>query len=293
MISVISESTSATRKADENCKKIIRDILDHGSTDINPRPKYADGTPAHTISINGVLQTYDITKGEFPLISLRSIAVKKAIGEILWIYQDQSNDLNVLRDKYGVTWWDEWDIGDRTIGQCYGKTVKDHNLINKLLNEIKVNPDGRRHILSLWQDEDFKQPHGLKPCACFSKYDVRHEKDGDYLDAFMFLRSSDYLTAGAINQVQYIALMLMICRDTGLKPGVFRNYIDNCQIYDRHIDNAKIMLERDSVDANPILVLNPTKKDFYSFTLEDFKIIDYPREEINAKNQQLHFELGI
>lgn len=282
---------SATEKADLECKRIITSILEDGSKDLNPRPKYEDGTPAHTYSINHVLQTFDLHKGEFPLLSLRNIAVKKAIGEILWIYQDQSNDLDLLKEKYGVTWWDSWDIGDRTIGQCYGKTVKDHNIIKGLIDQIKEDPDGRRHIINLWQTEDFIKPHGLKPCACFSEFNIRHEKDGNYIDGFMLLRSSDYLTAGAINQVQYIALLTMLANSLGYKVGKFSNMIVNCQIYDRHVENAHIMLERESVPANPHFDL--PVKDFFDYTLDDFKIVDYPRDEINKVNPQLKFPLGI
>lgn len=286
---------SATVKADKQCKEIIRRILsDEASIDINPRPHYADGTPAHTRSINHVLQTFDLSKGEFPLLSLRPIAVKSAIGEILWIYQDQSNNLDLLKEKYGVTWWDDWDLGDRTIGACYGETVRRHHLLDNVLENIKKDPDSRRHIINLWQTDDFKEPHGLKPCALYSQYIVRHtEKNGDYLDGFMMLRSSDYLTAGCINQVQYIALLMMIARHTGYKVGKFSCMIVNCQIYDRHIENAKIMLGRESVPGNPRLELNPEKTNFYDITLDDFKVVDYPREEIKKKNPQLKFELGI
>ena len=107
-------------KGDYYTKEILQRILDEGCLDVNPRPHYADGTPAHTLSFNHGMCTYDLTKNESPLITLRPIAIKSAVGELLWIYQDASNDLNLLRDKYGVTWWDEWDIGDRTIGTVYG-----------------------------------------------------------------------------------------------------------------------------------------------------------------------------
>ena len=116
-------------KGDKYTKQIFRKILKEGCLDKNPRNHYADGTTSHTISINHGMCTYDLTKGESPLITLRPIAVKSSIGELLWIYQDESNDLNLLRDKYGVTWWDEWDIGNRTIGAVYGETVRRHNLV--------------------------------------------------------------------------------------------------------------------------------------------------------------------
>ena len=86
-------------KGDIYTKEILQRILDEGCMDVNPRPHYEDGTPAHTLSVNHGMCTYDLTKGESPLITLRPIAVKSSIGELLWIYQDESNDLNVLRDK--------------------------------------------------------------------------------------------------------------------------------------------------------------------------------------------------
>ena len=111
-------------KGDIYAKELLRRILSEGCLDQYPSSTYADGAPAHTYSINHGMMTYDLTKGEMPLMTLRPIAIKSAIGELLWIYQDQSNDLNLLRDKYGITWWDEWDIGNHTIGAVYGETIR-------------------------------------------------------------------------------------------------------------------------------------------------------------------------
>ena len=83
-------------KGDYYTKEIIKRILEEGTLDKNPRPHYKDGTPAHTLSVNHGMCTYDISKGESPLITLRPVAIKSAIGEILWIYRDQSNDLDVF-----------------------------------------------------------------------------------------------------------------------------------------------------------------------------------------------------
>ena len=271
-------------KADEYMIETIKHILNDGYKDANPRPHYEDGTPAHTLSVNGVVHTYDISKNEFPITTLRSIYFKKAIGEILWIYQDESNNLNLLRDKYGVDWWDSWDIGDRTIGSCYGETVRKHNLVKPILDEIINDPYGRRHIINLWQKEDFKNPHGLKPCCYQTQFLVR----GEYIDMIMYQRSSDWLTAGNINQMQYVALMMMVARHCGYKPGVFTHFIANQQIYDRHVDNALEMLKREPIDCNPVLELNPDKKDFYSITVDDFVLKGY-----ESNKPQLKFELGI
>lgn len=281
-------------RADEMFKDIARRILEEGCMDINPRPRYADGTPAHTLSINHVMQSYDLSKGELPLITLRPIAIKSSIGELLWIYQDQSNSLDVLRDKYNVTWWDEWDIGDRTIGACYGETVRRHNLMNNLLNDIQNNPDGRRHIINMWQEDDFKDKHGLKPCAYQTVWNVRHGKDGkDYLDMCLFQRSSDYATAGTINQMQYVIFQMLVARHCGYEAGRFTWFVANIQIYDRHIEPIKEMLNRESVECSPRIEINPDKKNFYDITIDDVKITGYPREIIKEQNPQLKFDIGI
>ena len=271
-------------KADQYMKESITNILKNGYKDVNPRPHYEDGTPAHTLSVNHVIHQYDISKNEFPITTLRPIYFKKAIGEILWIYQDESNDLNLLKDKYRVTWWDEWDIGNRTIGCCYGETVRRHNLMRKLLEDIKNDPYGRRHIINLWQEDDFKKLHGLKPCCYQTKFNVR----GGYIDMVLYQRSADWLTAGNINQMQYVAFMMMVARHCGYKPGIFTHFIANQQIYDRHIDNAIEMLQRPPINCKPVLKLNKNKTNFYEFTVDDFILEDY-----QANEPQLKFELGI
>ena len=293
MGTILTYVTLPITKGDTYMKELINRVLDHGSKDINPRPKYKDGTPAHTISVNHVFHTYDISKGESPFITLRPIAIKSAIGELLWIYQDMSNDLDVLKNKYNVTWWDSWDIGDRTIGCCYGETVRRHKLLTNLLNGLITNPDGRRHIMELWQEDDFKNPHGLKPCCHETNFSVRHEQDGDYLDMILMIRSSDSLTALCINEMQYEVLLHLVARHCGFKVGVFSSIITNAQIYDRHIENAKEMLNRESISCSPKIWLNPDKKNFFDFTLDDIKLIDVPKDIIVERNPQLKFELGI
>lgn len=285
---------AAGTKGDKYTKEILQRILDEGCLDKNPRPSYSDGTPAHTLSVNHGMCTYDLSKGESPLITLRPIAVTKSIGELLWIYQDESNNLDVLRDKYGVTWWDDWDLGDRTIGACYGETVRRHKLVKDLIKGLKEDPDGRRHIISLWQVEDFKEKHGLKPCAFLTIWNVRHGKDKiDYLDMCLIQRSSDFLTAGCINQVQYVVFQHLIARHLGYTPGRFTWFYDNIQIYDRHIEQAKEMLKREPIDCSPKIVINPEKTDFYNMTPKDIKIEDYPLQKVKEKNPQMKFDLGI
>jgi len=285
-------------KGDYYTKIMLFDILENGCLDNNPRPHYEDGEPAHTLSLNNgrtitKLFTYDIAKGESPFITLRPIAVKSAVKELLWIYQDASNNLDRLAE-YGVTWWDEWDIGNRTIGPVYGETVNRYNLVERLLAELKKNPDGRRHIMCLWQEKEFTEPHGLKPCAYLTTFNIRHEWDGkDYLDMSLKQRSSDFCTAGCINQVQYLVLQCMVARDLGIEVGQFTWHYDNIQIYDRHIDQAIEMLNREPINCEPYIWINEEKNNFYDIKEEDIEVRGVPRQRIKEQNPQLKFPIGI
>lgn len=281
-------------KADRYLGHEICDILSEGYKDVNPRPKYADGTPAHTISINQVMRKYDLSKGEFPICTLRPMAWKTAIREIFAIYQKPTNDISEM-EKMNINWWKPWDIGDGTIGQRYGATVKRYDLVNKLIKDIETNPYGRRKIMSLWQETDLAETEGLAPCAFLTMWNVR----GEYLDMTLIQRSGDMLTAsgaGGMNEIQYAALLMMIARHTGYKAGVFCHFVQNEQIYDRHEEQAieifnrfkKLLVHEEDKIIRPELVLNPEKNNFYDFTIEDFTLLDY--EPIRP---QLKLDLGI
>lgn len=281
----------------------IRNILANGTKDENPRPKYEDGTPAYTYFVNHVVRTYNL-QTEFPICTLRPIAWKSAIKELLWIYQDQSNSLPLLKDKYNVNYWDAWESKDipGTIGVRYGATVRKHNLLNNLITDIKENPYGRRHIMSLWQEEDFKESDGLMPCAFLTIWNVR----GKYLDMCLIQRSGDMITAsgaGGVNEVQYACLQMMIAKATGYKAGKFTHFVANEQIYDRHVDAANELLIRakqqklDLSTSNghydyefePVKMnFNPKSDNFYDFSIEDFSLENY-----NPIKPQIKLELGI
>jgi thymidylate synthase len=285
-------------KADRYLVDDIHNILENGYKDENPRPKYEDGTPAHTISVNHVMRKYDLSKGEFPISTLRKQAWKTGIREIFTIYIKPTNVLSEMADMK-VTWWDPWDIGDGTIGQRYGATVKRYDLLNNLIADIKKDPYGRRKIMSLWQEADLRETPGLAPCAFLTIWNVR----GKYLDMVMVQRSGDMLTAsgaGGINEIQYAALLLMVSRATGYEAGVFTHFVANEQIYDRHIDNANELLRRadeagvmapvsSEGQKVPNLILNKEPGcDISSIAVEDFKMQNY-----EPMQPQLTFELGI
>lgn len=276
-------------KANQYMQELIPKILNEGYLDENPRPVYKDGTPAHTLSINHTFRAYDLSKNEFPICTLRPIAWKTGIKEIFTIYQKPTNKISEM-EQMGVNWWGDWDIGDGTIGQRYGATVKRYDLINNLIKDIQNDPYGRRKIMSLWQESDLRETTGLAPCAFLTIWNVR----GSYLDMVLVQRSGDMLTAsgpGGINEIQYAALLMMIARHCGCKPGVFSHFVANEQIYDRHYEQADIMMQRVkeiSDETQPILILNPEKNNFYDFTIDDFTMINY-----NPIKPQLKFDLGI
>ena len=277
-------------KADTIFKENIRKIMEEGVWSEQARPKYKDGRTANSKYITGAFMEFDLAKGEFPITTLRPIAIKSAIKEMLWIYQDQSNSLDLLEDKYNVHYWNDWEVGDsRTIGQRYGAVVKKHDIIHKILNQLEANPWNRRNIISLWDYEAFEETDGLLPCAFQTMLDVRRVDGEIYLDATLTQRSNDMLVAHHINAMQYVALQMMIAKHFGWKVGKFFYFINNLHIYDNQFEQAEELLRREPSDCKPHLVLNvPDGTNFFDIKPEDFELVDY-----DPVKPQLKFDLAI
>lgn len=259
-------------KADKYYIENLNKIVNEGTMDENPRPHYADGTPAHSKFIIGSYEEYDISKGEFPITTLRNTAIKTGIREVLWIYQKQSNLLSDAH-QMGIYWWDDWNIGDGTIGQRYGATIKRYNLMNQILDGLKNDPFSRRHIIDMYQYHDLEETKGLHPCAYKTTWSVR-KVDGDYyLDLTLDQRSNDYIMAGYINKIQYVALQMMVAGHVGYKVGVFRHFVQNLHVYDRHFSAVDEILNRTPIEKQPIIELKENKN-FYEYTIDDFSIKD-------------------
>lgn len=263
-------------KADKYLRETLLEILEEGCVDDNVRAKYTDGTPALSKFVTHKIFKYDLQKNEFPIPSLRPTAIKTGIKEILWIYQSQTSSLKEAR-LMGVNWWDEWNIGNDTIGERYGATVKKYDIIDTVLNDLETVKFSRRHIIDLYQYIDFKQSEGLYPCAFLSMFSVRGINEVNYVDLMLVLRSSDFVTAGFINQVQYTALLMMIVGHLNWATkekweiGKFTCVINNCHTYLRHIDSVGEILDRPSLGIQPTIKLKENKN-FYEYTVEDFKI---------------------
>ena len=274
-------------KADILFKENIRRIMEEGVWSEQARPKYKDGRTANSKYITGAFMEFDLAKGEFPITTLRPIAIKSAIKEMLWIYQDQSNSLELLNDKYQVHYWNDWEVGDT--GERYGAIVKKHDIINKILKQLEENPWNRRNIISLWDYQAFEESEGLLPCAFQTMFDVRRVDGEIYLDATLTQRSNDMLVAHHINAMQYVALQMMIAKHFGWKVGKFFYFINNLHIYDNQFEQAEELLRREPSDCQPRLVLNvPDGTNFFEIKAEDFVLEDY-----DPVKPQLKFDLAI
>ncbi|WP_336786889.1 thymidylate synthase [Paenibacillus sp. MMO-177] len=206
---------------------------------------------------------------EFPILTSKQVGFKTAVKEMLWIYQDQSNNVNFLREKYGVKVWNEWEGKDGTIGKAYGYQVKKFHLIDKLIHTLKRNPQDRGMVMSLWNNEDL--PHmNLRPCAFQTIWDV---EDG-FLNCQLVQRSADLGLGVPFNFTQYAVLVHMIAQVTGLKVGQLWHTMTNAHIYENHLEALNKQLENDCYPA-PKFEIDPDIKNFYDFTPESFKLIGY------------------
>ena len=254
----------------QNC----REILSHGvwDTDLPVRPRWEDGTPAHTIKKFGIINRYQLQE-EFPILTLRRTYWKSAVDELLWIWQKKSNNIHDLSSHI----WDQWADESGSIGKAYGYqlSVKHHypegdmDQVDRVLYDLKHNPASRRILTSLYNFEDLHDMH-LYPCA----YSMTFNVSGKVLNAILNQRSQDMLTANNWNVVQYAILVHMFAQVSGLVPGELVHVIADAHIYDRHIPIVEHMLERAPAPA-PRLIIDSSVTDFYAFTPDSFRLDGY------------------
>ena len=276
---------------DREFKLAIKNVLEHGTVTEQTRAIYAKSRkPAFAKYITHYSVSYNLDEDEFPITQLRPIPWKSAIKEIMWIYQDGSNDLSLLQEKYGVHYWNLWEVGNTgTIGQRYGATVRKYRIIHKLLKGLEENPWNRRNIINLWQYEDFEETEGLLPCAFQVMFDVRKENDKMYLDCALIQRSSDMLVALHINQVQYVALQMMIACHFGWDVGKFTHFVNNLHIYTNQYRKAYALMNRTNRSTEPKLRLTcPKGTNFFDITIDDFVMEDY-----NPRLPKMKFDLAV
>ncbi len=268
--------------ADQIFIETCRNILDNGISDENleVRPKWLDGTPAHTIKKFCIVNRYDLAK-EFPIITLRRTAFKSAIDEILWIWQKKSNNVHDLNSHI----WDSWADETGSIGKAYGyqlgkKSVYpegEFDQVDRVLYDLKHNPQSRRILTNIYNFEDLHEMH-LYPCA----YSMTFNVTGNKLNGILNQRSQDTLTANNWNVVQYAVLLHMFAQVSGLEAGEFVHVISDAHIYDRHIPIVEEILKNPQYPA-PTFKMNKDVKNFYDFTVDDFELENYQYTKLDKK----------
>ena len=260
--------------ADQVFISVCRDILAEGfwDTDLPVRPRWTDGTPAHTVKKFGVVNRYDLRE-EFPIMTLRPTAFRNCVDELLWIWQKKSNRIADLRSHV----WDAWADEEGTIGRAYGYQLGVRHQysdgwfdqVDRVLKDLRENPASRRMVTSLFNHHDLHQM-GLYPCAWSMTFNVT----GSPLNAVLNQRSQDMLTASNWNVCQYAALLHMMARSAGLEAGELVHVIADCHIYDRHVPLVEELIRREPRPA-PRLAIDPDVTDFYSFTVDSFRLEGY------------------
>lgn len=270
--------------ADKIFVKTCKDILANGFSDkdLHVRPRWEDGTPAHTIKKFGVVNRYDLKK-QFPILTIRRTYWKSALDEVLWIWQKKSNNVHDLSSHI----WDAWADETGSIGKAYGYQMGvkhhykdgDYDQVDRVLKDLKEDPASRRILTNIYNHHDLSEM-GLAPCAYSMTFNVL----GNTLNAILNQRSQDMLAASNWNVVQYAMLLMMFAQASGFEAGELVHVIADCHIYDRHIPIIEELISRDyDVDDAPVMTLDKDVPDFYAFTRDNFHLEGYHPLEFDEK----------
>ena len=269
-------------RADEIFIANCRDILENGvwDTELDVRPRWEDGTPAHTVKKFGIVNRYDLS-GEFPILTIRRTFLKSAVDELLWIWQAKSNNVNELRTRV----WDAWADENGSIGKAYGYQlgIKNHyregdmDQVDRVLYDLKHNPASRRIMTNIYNHADLSEM-ALYPCA----YSMTFNVSGNKLNAILNQRSQDMLAANNWNVCQYAVLTHMFAQVSGLEAGELVHVIADAHIYDRHVPIVEEIIKNEP-KAAPRFVMDKSVDDFYKFTRDSFSLENYEYSEFNHK----------
>jgi thymidylate synthase len=254
---------------------LLRHLLDHGV-------QKSDRTGTGTYSVFGYQMRFDLSEG-FPLLTTKKLHTKSIIHELLWFLKGATN-IAYLKEN-GVSIWDEWADENGELGPVYGYQWRswpnpdgtNMDQIQKLVEGIQKNPDGRRHIVSAW-NPSFIDQMALPPCHCLFQFYVANGK----LSCQLYQRSADTFLGVPFNIASYALLTMMVAQVCDLAPGEFVWTGGDVHLYSNHLDQAKLQLTRD-FRALPTMRINPEVKDLFAFTYEDFTLENYdPHPHIKA-----------
>jgi thymidylate synthase len=265
----------------------VKEIISNGvwDTNFNVRPKWNDGTPAHTVKKFCLVNRYDLSK-EFPIMTLRKTFLKTAIKELLWIWQKKSNNIKDLDAHI----WDSWADENGSIGKAYGYQLgikhkyKEgyFDQVDKVLYDLKHDPASRRIMTNIYNHHDLSEM-GLSPCA----YSMTFNVSGNRLNAILNQRSQDMLAANNWNICQYAVLVHMIAQVCNLEVGELVHVIADAHIYDRHIPIIEELITKPIYEA-PKFELDKSITDFYKFTADSYTINNY-----QYNTDEVKFEVAV
>lgn len=243
----------------------------------------ADRTGTGTRSIFGHQMRFDLSKG-FPVVTTKKLHLKSIIHELLWFLSGDTN-IRYLKEN-GVRIWDEWADDNGNLGPVYGYQWRSWpapdgrsiDQISQLVEQIKTNPDSRRHIVSAWNPA-LVDDMALPPCHTLFQFYVANGK----LSCQLYQRSADVFLGVPFNIASYALLTMMMAQVCDLEPGDFVHSFGDAHLYSNHFEQAKLQLTRDPRPL-PTMVINPDVKDLFAFKFEDFRLEGYdPHPRIKAE----------
>ena len=255
--------------------ELLQDILDHGVVK-------EDRTGTGTLSCFGRQFRFDLRDG-FPLLTTKRLHLRSIIHELLWFLAGDTNLAYLHENKVSI--WDEWADANGDLGPVYGHQWRSWptpsgesiDQISEVVKAIGADPDSRRHIVSAWNVADLERM-ALPPCHCLFQFWVA---DGG-LSCQLYQRSADYFLGVPFNIASYSLLTMMVAQVCGLEPREFVHTFGDVHLYQNHIGQARIQLER-TPRSLPVMTLNPDVRSIFDFGYGDFELSEYdPYPHIKA-----------
>ncbi|MCH1569250.1 MAG: thymidylate synthase [Alphaproteobacteria bacterium] len=233
-----------------------------------------DRTGTGTLSVFGHQMRFNLGQG-FPVLTTKKLHLKSIIHELLWFLTGDTN-IAYLKQN-GVSIWDEWADENGDLGPVYGKQWRSWETtsgahidqIVQLVEQLKNNPDSRRHIVTAWNPSDVDNM-ALPPCHCMFQFYVAKGK----LSCQLYQRSADIFLGVPFNIASYALLTQMLAQVCDLEAGDFVHTLGDAHLYLNHIEQARTQLQR-RPSTLPTLKINPDKKDIFDFVFDDFELVDY------------------
>jgi thymidylate synthase len=254
---------------------LLRHILENGV-------EKSDRTGTGTLSVFGYQMRFDLAQG-FPALTTKKLHLRSIIHELLWFLSGSTN-VAWLRE-HGVTIWDEWADEDGELGPVYGKQWRSWptpdggsiDQISKVIDQIRRNPDSRRHIVSAWNVAEVDRMK-LPPCHSLFQFWVAEGR----LSCQLYQRSADVFLGVPFNIASYALLTMMVARATDLQPAEFVHTLGDAHLYLNHLEQARLQLTREPRPL-PRMEINPEVKSLFDYRYEDFQLTGYdPHPGIKA-----------